>query len=143
MAQQTKTKVDEFGRICTWCHVYKFWVDFDFTSDGRGIKGHFANCRECRRKKNKGRKDQRLWESFGIGLHEFNLMFQKQNGSCFICERKLVKTKDEGDNYACVDHCHNTGKIRGLLCNECNRILGYIEKQRHLLPKFLTYLDGD
>lgn len=42
-----------------------------------------------------------------------------------------------------VDHDHKTGRVRGLLCNEHNRAVGILEKNRHLLAAMLEYVDGD
>ncbi len=60
---------------------------------------------------------------YGITLEDYENMFQSQNGVCKICKNKC----STGKNLA-VDHCHETGKVRGLLCAKCNVNLGRIEK---------------
>ena len=60
--------------------------------------------------------------SYGITIEDYETMFANQNGVCKICQ----KTCKSGKNLA-VDHCHKTGKVRGLLCATCNTSLGRIE----------------
>lgn len=56
---------------------------------------------------------------YGLTTDQFNDLLTKQNNQCAICSRGFVKTPN-------VDHDHNTGKVRGLLCTPCNNFLGYI-----------------
>ena len=56
---------------------------------------------------------------YGITQDDYNLMLEKQQGLCAICKRP---PKD--DQILHVDHCHTTGKIRGLLCSSCNTSIG-------------------
>jgi hypothetical protein len=60
---------------------------------------------------------------YGIGVEDYNTMFIAQGGACAIC-----KSKTSGKKNPCfaVDHCHETGIIRGLLCTACNVRLGYL-----------------
>jgi hypothetical protein len=64
-------------------------------------------------------------------------MFEKQKGLCAICGK-------EGDGRwkkLCVDHCHSTGKVRELLCRNCNMVLGQVGDNRDLLMEMVSYLD--
>lgn len=61
---------------------------------------------------------------------------KQQNGTCLFCSREPRENR-----FFDVDHSHNTGKIRGLLCNEHNRAIGIVEKNRKLLNSFLEYID--
>lgn len=60
------------------------------------------------------RQDQKLRLAYGIGIDEYEALFSKQGGTCAICKRPPYKKR------LSVDHCHKTGKIRGLLCFRCN-----------------------
>ncbi|MBU2051427.1 MAG: endonuclease VII domain-containing protein [Gammaproteobacteria bacterium] len=60
----------------------------------------------------------------GITLEEYNQMFAKQNGCCAICGKHQSELK----NRLAIDHNHETGEIRGLLCTSCNITLGWLEK---------------
>ena len=65
-------------------------------------------------------------------------MLNLQNNSCSICK----KHKDEFTYYLVVDHCHTTGKIRGLLCSDCNFMLGRAKDNINTLLKGVSYLQG-
>jgi hypothetical protein len=67
------------------------------------------------------KKDQRLRAAFGISRVDFLEMLAIQNNRCAICGHTSEK---HGAFWPVVDHCHKTGKIRGLLCMNCNQGLG-------------------
>ena len=69
-------------------------------------------------------KNTWLQSKYGITLDDLNVMREAQNYSCSICR----KTEEELGYVLHVDHCHNTGQVRGLLCVGCNTVLGKIEK---------------
>lgn len=72
---------------------------------------------------------------YGIGIEDYNRMNLEQGGRCAICGTdEPLKGKNK---YFSVDHCHETGKVRGLLCVACNHLLGRYEKHR---IKILEYL---
>jgi hypothetical protein len=77
---------------------------------------------------------------YGITVEEFDRMFDEQNGQCAICSVALVKFKAEKQKTAHVDHCHETKKVRGILCNECNRGLGEFKDDVHALEQAILYL---
>jgi len=58
------------------------------------------------------------------------------NPKCYICSRKQTSKK------LCIDHDHKTGKVRGLLCNKCNRALGLFQDSSKLLKKAVRYLEN-
>jgi len=67
-------------------------------------------------------------------------MFEEQKGCCKICNRHLSEV-DKGNKKAlCVDHCHETKKVRGLLCDKCNRGLGLFCDNENLLISALNYI---
>lgn len=81
-------------------------------------------------------REGHLRRTYGIGIQEYDKMLTDQGGRCFICQRpeEVFSTR------LAVDHDHNTGEIRGLLCSHCNhRVIG-----RHRNPEILlragTYL---
>ena len=79
-----------------------------------------------------------IWNKYGITENEYNSMFDKQNGKCAICESSEIKRKSA--KYFNIDHCHNTSKVRGLLCHNCNIVLGKIEDSKKWLERALIYL---
>jgi hypothetical protein len=73
---------------------------------------------------------------YGIGLTEFDDMVERQNHKCAICQNVFTE-----DNDACVDHNHQTGKTRQLLCSFCNSGLGYFRDNPQILLEAKTYLE--
>jgi hypothetical protein len=64
-------------------------------------------------------------------------MWAEQNGRCAICSTTLR----EGRGGAAVDHCHRTGKVRGLLCSPCNTAIGKLREDPALFASALAYLE--
>lgn len=73
---------------------------------------------------------------YGITLEDYNNMFASQNGCCKICGTH----QSELSKALSVDHCHNTLKVRGLLCGLCNTSLGGFKDNIDLLTKAIEYL---
>ncbi len=69
------------------------------------------------------RKNIELMWSYGITIDDFERMHEVQEGRC-VCGKSRGRSNAEALH---VDHCHNTGLIRGLLCHHCNRVLGLID----------------
>lgn len=81
-------------------------------------------------------KSRNLLRDFGITLEHYNKLLKQQKQKCAICRKPPAsKNKSLG-----VDHCHKTGKIRGLLCDKCNRGLGLFDDNIKLLEKAKKYL---
>lgn len=72
--------------------------------------------------------------SYGISLEDYARLYKKQRGRCKICsvEKETL----------CVDHNHTSGKIRGLLCRQCNAALGLFRDKKRIVQKAWRYLDG-
>lgn len=68
-------------------------------------------------------KHNSLKRLYGISIFDYNKMLKDQNGVCKICNKEEVLY----NRTLAVDHCHTTGKIRGLLCMDCNKHLGGYE----------------
>ncbi len=88
-------------------------------------------------RRNTTREDQKnsdLKKNYGITLKVYNNIIELQNKRCYICdnETKLY-----------VDHCHTSGRIRGLLCNTCNLGLGAFKDSIANLEKAISYLEKE
>ncbi len=101
-------------------------------------------CKECDKARVKARhqanpertRNNDLKRNYGITLQEHQEMYKNQNGVCAIC-------KGEGDGKwkkLCVDHDHKTGKVRQLLCRNCNMVLGQVGDNANLLEEMIKYL---
>jgi hypothetical protein len=99
--------------------------------DSEEIKG-----RDRTRKKAKyqTRRDTILKNRYGIMEFDYEQLAQQQNNKCAICGVSPENKRLD------LDHCHTTKKIRGLLCNNCNRGLGHFKDNPQLLTKAIEYL---
>lgn len=90
------------------------------------------------RMKNASRNSTRWWrrEKYGVTAEQFEILFEAQNGKCKICDRPSVKA-------LVVDHCHITGRVRGLLCRKCNSGIGMLCDDPVLVASALRYLRGN
>lgn len=82
-----------------------------------------------------------LKRNYGITLSDYERMYAEQSGRCKICGGEgFVMNKDRHRVKLVVDHCHATGKVRGLLCHNCNRALGLLNDNIQSLENAIAYL---
>lgn len=125
-------------KICPICKNEK-----QFESNTNSLK-----CSECRYKlriewgtENKARvKELNIHRKFNITLEEFENMYFQQNGVCKICRMPEDVYCDGKVKDLSIDHCHKTGKIRGLLCQRCNFALGNFRDDIGIILSALEYL---
>ena len=79
-------------------------------------------------------RDRQLRYLYGINQEDYNKLLASQNSQCAICG------KASHEHYLMVDHCHTTGKVRGLLCRYCNFILGLADDNKAILSRAIEYL---
>ncbi len=82
-------------------------------------------------------KSYKLSGKYGITLDDYNEMFIKQDGKCAVCGNHQSEIKTA----LAVDHCHSTGKVRGLLCGNCNRGIGMLKNDIENLRCAILYLN--
>lgn len=108
-------------------------------------------CRTCFIKSVSVDKEQikeyrRFWHikrKYGIEKEEFELLWNKSTGTCFICGEKLELPGYRNGRVlksVAVDHDHKTGKVRGLLCGGCNRAIGYFKENINSIQNSITYI---
>ncbi len=122
----------EPGNGCPTCRseYYKKW------SKEKG-PGYHKNWRSENVGKVKTiQKRNQLKRKFGITLEQYNNMLEDQNHRCAVC--KEIQTQ----KMLAVDHCHITGRIRGLLCENCNRGIGLLKDSPSILQSAIFYLQG-
>lgn len=84
----------------------------------------------------------KLKREYGMTQQQFDAIFRTQGGKCAICRREIRTGKDTPmKEYACIDHDHATGKVRGLLCSGCNHGLGNFNDNPDQLRRAVTYLE--
>ncbi len=80
--------------------------------------------------------------TYGLSHEQYLQMFEDQEHRCKICQCEGFKINSKAKNTLCVDHCHKTGKVRGLLCHNCNRALGLLQDNTNYLQSAIEYLEG-
>ncbi len=152
-------KWNEHGRFCSVCSLFKSWNDFSWKRAKRyqDKSPHLhqvkqPKCKSCanleandwREAQTSERlKDLYLRRTYKISYEKFCDMLENQKHICKICSRLLDTSLGNATpkaNTAVVDHCHTTDKIRGILCNECNRGLGYFKDNIMSLENAVRYL---
>jgi len=130
-------------KVCKKCGKLKPRSDF-IGKQKLGRPYHL--CMECRAKHSKewrekyperyreAKRKHNLKRIYGITIQEYDKILKKQKGRCAICGKKPGKIR------LAVDHCHRTGKIRGLLCNSCNLGIGKLGDTIEKLKKAIDYL---
>ena len=80
-------------------------------------------------------KESFLKRQYGITSQDYAEMYKAQKGCCLICLQYFKVLH--------IDHCHTSGKVRGLLCGSCNRALGLLKDNTEFLLKGIEYLTSN
>ena len=106
-------------------------------------EGYLAAAAKWRRNNKPKQQDYKLKVKYGISLEIYTSMWNTQNGKCAICgnpETAKHNTTKKIQLLA-VDHCHKTGKVRELLCQDCNRGIAKFHEDPKRLQAAIKYLD--
>jgi len=103
----------------------------------KNIDHERALARERRRKSPEQHRTWNLKYKYGITADEFNEMVLAQGGKCAIC---ITREPGRYKTWA-IDHCHTTGAVRGLLCDQCNILLGNAKDNPSTLRAAADYLE--
>ncbi len=85
-------------------------------------------------------RDSHLKRSYGISEAEYDAQAQSQNYLCSVCEQPNWVGHSGETKPLAVDHNHVTGANRGLLCDRCNKVLGFLKDSQEILLRMLFYL---
>lgn len=136
-------------KTCSGCRIPKPVTEFN--RDRSRADGLSYRCRACvsaylASRKDEIRETRRKWAAkrqdrqqrlmYGLAEGQYAEMLEAQGGVCAICKG----TNSNGKRLA-VDHCHDTGEVRGLLCNNCNGGLGFFGDDAERIRKAVAYLD--
>ncbi len=145
-------------KICKYCKKEK--EESDYYKSTRHTSGYELKCKACYSDYNKKRyinnpekykqavtkyytnypdakRRIMLKHSYNITIEEYDILLEKQDNKCAICQIH----KDKINRSLDVDHCHKTNKIRGLLCPICNKALGLFNDNIENLNKAINYLN--
>lgn len=84
-------------------------------------------------------RNRALKKKYGITIEDYDKMKEDQQGCCAICNSDETNTAYNTNTF-CVDHDHKTGEVRGLLCDSCNRGLGFLQDDPDILLNAVDYL---
>jgi len=135
------------SKVCSKCNTNKLATQFYIRKSGRSKGRLLSECKDCinkiRREYTPEVKSKVLQRKYGITIEQFRLMLWSQGGKCPVCQCQLTENNGKGRGQAsaaCVDHCHETGEIRGLLCNHCNRALGLFKDNIQTMQRAQEYI---
>lgn len=129
-------------RRCSGCDKNFRFNTRNFHRNARNKYGLSTQCKTCVRqcqrayedRNQAGRRGRFLKRRYNITEEDYRRLRTAQDGCCAVCG-------DEGSRLV-VDHCHESGAVRGLLCAPCNKGLGHFRDDPNLLERAKTYLRG-
>ena len=131
-------------KICNCCKI-KLPLD-NFYKNRNTTLGQCKNCCYTKEKKyrasNQGavsKRNSTLLRKYKIDFNTYENMLESQNGQCLICKSN-IQLFGSKSTVAHVDHCHNTGRVRGLLCNYCNSVIGVYNEDVEIFKRAINYL---
>ena len=86
--------------------------------------------------------DRYLQRNYSITSEDYYALLGEQDCKCKICNGEGFTMAKHHKLKLVVDHCHNTGQVRGLLCHNCNRALGLFKDSAKSLSRAINYLEG-
>jgi hypothetical protein len=114
-----------------------------FSVDKRAKTGYQTRCKECQAEVKKEMalyyRAKHLEAKYGITLEEYDVMLKEQDGKCAICK---IEEKYTEKSRLCVDHDHETGMIRKLLCKKCNQGIGLLQDNPDFCRSAADYLES-
>jgi len=146
-------------KVCKSCGIEKEYSEYHIAKQGKSGPIYKAHCKECygkiqiekyhklsleekRDRRNKYGpldpdyyKKWKLRNQYGLTKDEFDGMIVEQNSLCKICSCHLDTPQ--------IDHCHTTGKVRGLLCRNCNTSLGLLKENTNTLHSMIQYINDN
>jgi hypothetical protein len=132
-------------KTCIKCNISKPLTEFNTYKSIKGELKHKARCKSCQAIYQKRYltkecpiklRNRKLYARYGITHDQYVSLLEKQNNACLICESPATSPTS-----LFVDHNHDTGEVRGLLCHHCNTALGLFKDSPQLLKKAVSYLE--
>jgi hypothetical protein len=148
-----------FGKYCSRCLEWKSLEEFSERAEM--VDGRRSSCRECERQRNTRRRESdpegyiqykknwyqenkpqrsikmraaNLRRLYGISVQQYDVLLANQGGLCAICRKVPTRKR------LCVDHDHETGQVRGLLCDNCNTGIAMLKESEEILHSAIAYL---
>lgn len=127
------------SKLCRQCGELRLLTQYQKKAAAKDGLTH--RCKVCTNTNDQGRWNKLPYEKkraaglrkYGLTISEYGAMVERQANTCQICTRQFVTAPH-------VDHDHTSGKVRGLLCTECNKGLGHFRDDIESLERAATYL---
>lgn len=140
-AKDFPTSPNRRGGLGSWClscgreNGKRWYKNNKSTKDKQNIEWYYRNKRRAR--------NAYLLRKYGITVEQYEDMFAFQGGVCAICKKsESAKDKSGTLRALAVDHCHDTGAIRGLLCYHCNQVIAHLGDNYQKSLRYFNYLKG-
>lgn len=139
-------RITETGEELKWCYRCKQWLllpqFFKDKTRGDGLQSICRGCGKVRRDSYyaahvEEKREYELKRRYTLSQEDYDGLFVSQGGVCAICD------SPPNSKALHVDHNHATGKVRGLLCDKCNRGLGYFNDNPNFLRIATRYLEKE
>jgi hypothetical protein len=127
--QANEFEVTPLGTLGSWCRPCRLVKKRDYRKPGDPVAGHLRHLRR----------------TYGLTKEQYAALFDQQRGMCAICNRPESNRGGRHGNAEMrlsVDHDHQTGKIRGLLCMRCNTAIGALDHDQARLQAAIRYLES-
>lgn len=123
-------------KVCRACTKRVVVAKFPVNKENRdGLHSYCYPCIAWRQ------KIARLRLKYGLSLEGYSNLMKVQEGRCAICQRTPEEAHPKLPRWLAVDHCHETGRIRGLLCTDCNTSIGKFNDDPARLRRAAEYLE--
>jgi hypothetical protein len=136
---KSKDRKDGLATQCKHCvkkRTNQWYLDNKEVHDARNRRYYRNNERQFR--------ENAYRSKYGIGVDDYDRLFESQNGVCALCNKpESARDKWTGKvRRLAIDHCHETGQVRGLLCYRCNHITGCLGDNLEAALKLVRYMEG-
>jgi|SRR5450755_396089 Recombination endonuclease VII len=141
-------RVTEPGK--KWCPGCKTAVDislFTFSNKAKGKLTSYCKVHDAERRKkyytaHTEQMINRMYRyNYGTEADIYDRLFEEQRGRCACCGSTETRQYQAKTRRLALDHCHNTGRVRGLLCRKCNLALGYLDEDPEKIRLLLKYVE--
>lgn len=148
--EQIESDIQSKTKVCSVCSERKPF--FDFYNYKSSVDGKSYRCKPCDTKARDkwsrdspersrySRRNRNLKHQYGVDIPWYDKKIEEQNHRCAICGVEENTCLMPNKRSFAVDHCHESGQVRGLLCNQCNRALGLFKDSVEVLQKAQEYL---
>ena len=121
------------SKVCRSCKVERPLSEFSFRKDNQK---HRPDCKPCRTRESQSRR-------YGVSVGEIESLIEESGNQCMICGTHADDLKHSAFSHSplVIDHDHETGEVRGLLCSPCNVGLGQFQDSQARLAAAIAYLN--